>query len=207
MVGEKIRSTSKPVGERRCSVCDATQMFDEHSESLWFCLFSLPLLPIEDSARYWRCEHCLTAYEPGQTEEPSSVPLVRQIVAYLLVGYDQYQQTELADEICLKLTGAAFEAEEMTQLVRDIDAGRLDVVDALSRRTKFLNAIGKQQIIEAAFLVTNACCDIQYEDRLRINQIGSAMGVGLEFVEYAIAAARKQNDYGIRRLRHIPTEV
>ncbi|MEK9872100.1 MAG: hypothetical protein VW831_20455, partial [Gammaproteobacteria bacterium] len=54
--------------------------------------------------------------------------------------------------------------------------------------------------IEAAFLTTYICCDLQYEDRLRINLMGNAMDVGLEFVEYAIRQTRKTNYYGVRRL-------
>ena len=43
--------------------------------------------------------------------------------------------------------------------------------------------------------------------RLRINLIGNALGVGLEFVDYAIQQSRKKNNYEIRRLRHLEPEV
>ena len=70
-----------------------------------------------------------------------------------------------------------------------------------------MNAVGKQAVIEAAFLTTYACCDLQYEDRLRINLVGNALGVGLDFVEYAIDNVRKQSYLGIKRLSQLSPPV
>ncbi len=207
MVGEKVKSRSAAIGQKDCPVCDGAQPFTEQTESLWFCLFVFPVLPINETARYWRCETCLSAYSARDLTAPSSVAGVKEIITYLLLGYDQYEQAALAEEVCLKLTGFGFAQDEFRALVRDIDAGRRDVVEALAGRANAMNTIGKQQVIEAAFVITHACCDIQFEDRLRINQIGSALGVGLEFVEFSISQARQQNDYGVRRLPNISTEV
>ena len=70
-----------------------------------------------------------------------------------------------------------------------------------------MNAVGKQAVIEAAFLTTYACCDLQYEDRLRINLVGNALGVGLDFVEYAIDNVRKQSYLGVKRLSKLSPPV
>ena len=43
--------------------------------------------------------------------------------------------------------------------------------------------------------------------RLRINLMGNAMDVGLEFVEYAIRQTRKNNYYGVRRLASAETAI
>jgi hypothetical protein len=48
--------------------------------------------------------------------------------------------------------------------------------------------------------MTYVCCEIQYEDRLRVNLIGNALGVSLEFVEYAVQKVRQNSYYGVRRL-------
>lgn len=113
----------------------------------------------------------------------------------------------MADEICTKLTGFDFPESEVQALSQEIASGRLNVAELVRRHASSLNAIGKQQVVEGAFLTTYACCDIEYEDRLRINQIGSALDVGLEFVTYAIDEARKQQNYGTRRLPDIRAEV
>ncbi len=166
-------------------------------------MFAIPLLPIEESARYWRCEHCFSAYVPNELALPTSVPLVKRICVYLLLGYEQHSHLPLAQEICRKLTGFDLPEEELTALRREISAGKIDMVEQVSRHTAALNGPGKQQIIEAAFLATYACCDLQYEDRLRVNLIGNALGADLPFVDYAIAQARKQNYYGIHRLAQL----
>ena len=207
LFGERARVKTTPIGSRSCAVCDSGQPFTEQLESTWFCLFGLPLLPIEQFARYWRCEHCLSAYEPEALGTPSSVPLVKKICLYILLGYNQHAHVAVAQEICLKLCGFELTDSETKGLVRDIAARHVDMVDYVRSQAPFLNAIGKQQVLEAAFLVTHACCELQYEDRLRINLIGNALGVGLEFVDYAIQQSRKKNNYEIRRLRHLEPEV
>lgn len=207
LFGERSRAKSTPIGSRCCAVCDAEQPFSEQLESTWFSLFGLPLLPIEQFARYWRCEHCLSSYEPGELEAPSSVPLVKRICLYILLGYNQHAHVAVAQEVCRKLCGFELTDSEMKDLVRDISARHVDMVDYVQSHAPFLNAIGKQQVLEAAFLTTHACCELQYEDRLRINLIGNALGVGLEFVDYAIQQSRKNNNYEIRRLRHLESEI
>jgi len=207
LFGERLRSKATPVGEHRCAVCQSDQPFTEQNENLWFALFGIPLLPVEDKARYWRCENCLAAYDRNALGEPSHVPLVKRVIAYLLMGYRQDQHRTIAGEICLKITGFDFEGTEFDRVTREIGAGKLDMVEIVRRTAPTLNAIGKQQVLEAAFLATYICCDLQYEDRLRINLMGNAMDVGLEFVEYAIAQTRKQNYYGVRRLSHVESAV
>ena len=207
LLGEKVKTRSEQVGQHSCPVCKSDQLFTEQVESLWFALFGLSVLPLEDRAHYWRCENCLTAYKPRQLDLPSSVPILKDVIVYLLLGYDQQEQRALADEICTKLTGFDFPEAEVQELSREIASGRLNVAELVRKHSSSLNAIGKQQVVEGAFLTTYACCDIEYEDRLRINQIGSALDVGLEFVTYAIDEVRKQQNYGIRRLPDIRAEV
>lgn len=207
LFGERVRTRASPVGRHRCAVCRADQAFEEHVESLWFCLFAIPVLPIEKVARYWRCENCQSAYLPGQLEQPSAVPVLKKIAVYLLLGYNQQDHLEIASEICRKLTGFDFSDDEITDYRRGIAAGKVDMVEEVRGHAANTNGIGKQQIIEAAFLATYVCCDLEYEDRLRINLIGNALGVDLSFVDYAIEQARRQSYYGIRRLAHTERSV
>ncbi|MFT7221172.1 MAG: hypothetical protein ACI8Z1_002794 [Candidatus Azotimanducaceae bacterium] len=200
LFGERTRAASRPVGDHSCVNCGSFQIFAEHTESNWFSVFGIPLLNIGDTARFWRCEHCLVSYVPNQLDVPSAVPLLKKLVLYILLGYEQHDQVQLASEISLKLTNTRFDEDEIRLVIKEIKSGGVDMVAEARAACTSINASGKQQIIEAAFLATHACCELQYEDRLRINLIGNALEVGLEFVEYAIAASRRQNHYGIRRL-------
>jgi len=200
LFGERTRAATRPVGNHMCVNCGSDQAFAEHNESNWFSVFGIPLLNIEDTALFWRCEHCLVSYVPNQLDVPSAVPLLKKLVLYILLGYEQHDQVGLASEISLKLTNTSFDEDEIRLVINEIQSGGVDMVAEVRAAGTHINTSGKQQIIEAAFLSTHACCELQYEDRLRINLIGNALEVGLEFVEYAIAAARQQNYYGIRRL-------
>ena len=201
LFGERVRSRSAALPARQCAVCRSQQAFSEQTESTWFTMFGLPLLPIEQTASYERCENCLSAYARGRPDLPSSVPVLKRVLVYLLLGYHQGGHLSLASEICLKLSGFELSDDECRALVAEINAGGTDMVEVVRSIAPLTNAVGKQQILEGAFLATYACCDLQYEDRLRINLMGNAMGVGLEFVDFAIEQARRQNYYGIRRLR------
>ena len=207
LFGEKTRSREQHLGELPCAVCGEEQPFTEQEESNWFCLFAIPLLPIERIASYRRCECCLSAYSVSDLSVPAAVPIVKRIVLYLLAGYNQHAHVKLGQEICLKLTNFELSDDEARSLMSELESGRGDIVDGVRQAAPTMNAIAKQQVIEAAFLATYACCDLQYEDRLRINLIGNAMGVGLEFVDYVIDQTRKQSYYGIRRLRIAESEV
>ena len=205
--GEKLRSQSTPSDRHYCAVCLSEQLFTEHRESVWFSLFGLPLLPIEDRASYLRCEKCLSAYDKADTSVPSHVPLIQTLIVYLLMGYQQDHQKRIAAEISLKIAGFDLAEDDFDGIRRSIGSGSLDMVEHVRQKSGAVNAIGKQQILEAAFLTTYVCCDMQYEDRLRINLIGNALDVGLEFVDYAIQQTRKQGYYGVRRLRTAESEV
>ena len=207
LMGERVRAKSDTVGCHTCPVCKSGQKFTDQVETLWFTLFGLPVLPLEQCAHYWRCEQCHTAFKPRELRQPSAVPILKDVVVYLLLGYDQQVQTQLAGEICARVTGFEFPETEVRALGREIASGRLGVAEVVRRHASSLNAAGKQQVIEGAFLTTYACCDIRHEDRVRINQIGSALDVGLEFVTWAIEQARRQRNYGIRRLGHVQAEV
>ena len=198
--GEKVRAGSTSVGTRPCASCGSEQPFTEQRETLWFTFFMLPVLPIEESARFWRCETCCSAYRVGELKQPSCVPLVKRICIYLLLGYNRHEHLELAQEICFKLTGFTLEEEEAKSLVREIAAGQVDMVEEVRSAAPDINDQGRRLIIEAAFLTTHACCDLQYEDRLRVNQIGAALGAGLNLVELVIRQARSRNYHGVRRL-------
>jgi len=87
-----------------------------------------------------------------------------------------------------------------------LDRQELNLEQELSELAATTNDLGKYIIIQAAFLMTHMCCEPQREDRIRINLMGTALGVGLEFVHGAIEDVRSQHYYGLRRLpavRHV----
>ena len=119
-------------------------------------------------------------------------------------GRCQTQQKTLVQNICLKLSGFDYPEERMRNAAFQLESGDSQYMAYLREEAARVNSQGKMQIIEAAFLMTYVCCEIQYEDRLRINLIGNALSVSLEFVEYAVQQVRANSYYGVRKL--VPVE-
>lgn len=199
LFGERVHGTAMEAGERQCGVCARRTSFSRIIETNYFCVFGLRILPIERVADYLSCNECGSAFETD-TEEPSHIALVKRVVTYIMLGYGMQDHREIAREICEKVTGFDFPDDQLREMMRDVDAGREDVFETLKRRASTVNAVGKRQIVEAAFLMTHACCEIQHEDRLRINLIGNVLGVSLQFVEACIEDVRSKRYLGIRRL-------
>ena len=208
LFGERIKGTSDSLGERFCPVCDASKSFRHVNETNYFCLFGIRLLPLEKHADYHLCDFCENAFtEPtdGAYQIPSQAMSARSVIGYILVGYGMQGHLKLGCEIFKKVTGFEMSAEELTHVVRKVSVPQQDLINLLKSESSNMNIRGKQQIIEAAFLVTHACCEIEYEDRVRINLIANAMDIPIGFVSATIEQVRQQGCYGVHRI--LPTGI
>jgi len=214
LFGEKIHSESCTVGLLPCGVCGQERPFDKIVETSYFCIFGLRLLPIEKLANYSQCNHCNNAFDTDASDAgsfntkndlPTHIVPLKRILSYLQVGYGMQTHRDLAQDICLKVCSFEYSDDEFSRDVLLASQGKSDIYDYLKIAASRLNMRGKQEIIEAAFLITHACCEIQYEDRLRINLMGNALGVSLEFVSSIIDHVHAQGCYGVRRI--LPTKT
>lgn len=205
--GERIKRETSPLAAKHCPVCRSERAFSHVRESNYFHVFGLRLLPLEKLADYQQCDYCENAFEmsPELPELPSHVALTRTVVAYILAGYSMQDHLELGDDIVKKVTGFEASPQQIKAEIRSLSAGQLDLFEQVKKRAAVLNVRGKQQVIEAAFLATHACCEIQYEDRLRINMIASAMDASIAFVNATIEQVRRQGCYGVHRI--LPTQT
>lgn len=206
LFGERVKRDVIALDDQFCPVCQTLKPFHQVKETNYFCLFGLRTLPLEKIAHYLACDYCENAFvEVAGRLEPSQLTLVKRVAAYILVGYGMHEHQDLGCDIFKKITGFELQPLEFRDEVRLLAAGKSDVLGDIKQQNYFLNVRGKQQIIEAAFLVTHACCEIQYEDRLRLNLIANAMDLPSSFVSATIEQVRKQGCYGVRRL--LPTRA
>jgi hypothetical protein len=182
-----------------CPVCARAQPSQRFVETSFFTLFSIRILPLRNLADYNQCSSCGNAFHPSGSDEPSYLGGVRRVLAYILVGFDKSDHRHSVQQIFVKLCNRPFKPDEIDREVSIIERGEEDVFRFLKDTAYRANIRGKQQIIEAAFLMTHVCCEIQNEDRVRINLIGSTLGVSLEFVAAVIDRVRAESYYGIRR--------
>lgn len=197
--GERVHGAAVDAGEHACPVCHRTTHFGHIIETNYFCVFGLRLLPLEKVANYYECDDCGCPFDDSFTI-PSQVPLIRLVLAYVLVGYEMTSHADVAGEICHKISGFELDPEALQNDVLEIAGGRQQIDQQLQQAAQNVNALGARQVVQAAFLMTYVCCEIQYEDRLRINRIGTALGVSLQFVQSAIESVREHHYYGVHRV-------
>jgi len=197
LISERLHSRSTAIGQKYCIICAEQQGFSQVVETNYFCLFGLRLLRLETFADFQRCDRCETAFQNGDLTEPALTEVTHWVLAYLWSGYGMSHRFDLAAEIGHKVTGRDFSEQRMQDCMGRLALG--DIHDMLHERALHLNLRGKLQLIAVAFLATHACCEIQHEDRLRINLIGTALGISLEAVEAAIQGVRQQGYYGVQR--------
>jgi hypothetical protein len=197
LINERLHSRVTAIGSRNCCICAHQQSFSEVIETNYLCLFGLRLLRLEQIAKYPRCDRCDTAFSTGNPAEPASTEVVNWVLAYLWSGFGMDHRLDLASAIGRKVTGRVCSEQRiracMLQLVKR------DIYDELRQAALGLNLPAKLQVIHVVFLASYACCEIQHEDRLRINLMGTALGVSLEVVEAAIQRVRQQGYYGVKR--------
>ena len=202
LMGESVRKKCAPLGQRPCAICNRVQSFFHVQEVNYFTFFAIPLLPISTIADYYQCEVCQSAYADENKSLPLHVELVRIVTTYILTGYGMANQLRIIQEIGSKISESDFATAEIEAISRRLEVE--DVMHQLGESSSSMNEFSKIKIIEAAFLSTHVCCEIQYEDRLRINLMGNALGVSIQTIEHAIQEVRRKKYYGVHRL--LPTQ-
>ena len=197
LISERLHSCSTAIGHHDCAVCVSQQPFSQVVESNYFCLFGLRLLRLQHLANYPCCDRCETAFRAGNFTEPALTEVVNWVLAYLWSGFGMSHRLDLAEEIGRKVTGRGCSEQRIETCM--LQLARRDICDVLRAEAICLNLRGKLQVIHVAFLTSYACCEIQHEDRLRINLMGTALGLSLEAVEIAIQNVRQQGYYGVQR--------
>lgn len=199
LFGERVHGASLDAGQHTCPVCRKLTHFTRIIETSYFCIFGLRLLPIEKVADYYQCDECGNPFNEN-IDLPTQVPLINAVLAYIMVGYNMTEHRDVAHEICQKVSGFDLNDNDLTDAIRAVASGNQDVLDLLRRSAMTINMQGVLQVVQAAFVMTHASCEIQHADRLRINLIGNALGVSLEFVQSSIESVREQKYFGVHRL-------
>lgn len=197
--GEDIKSVREKGESRKCPVCDNVREFEQVSEVNYFTLFFIRLFPVKELAAYQECTVCETAFDVGDLTAPSNLPLMRKVIAYFLLGYGKTEELKSGVTVFERVTGVSLSSDLLREEIRQMDLKGEDLqylaIDAATR----INLKGKLQILEAAYLVTWMCCDLMYEDRLRINLLATSLGLSIESVDFVIGTLSQREYLGLSR--------
>lgn len=199
LFGERISIKLLDQGHFYCPVCGDTQQYQRLSEVNYFTIFLLPIAPLSRLADYYQCGLCRSSFDPDDPSAPAYLAGIRRVLVYIMMGYNMVDRKDTTRALWQQLTGKTMDDSEIAKEMKVINESGEDIFNFMKSQAFHLNLQGKEKIIEAAFLMTYACCEIEHEDRLRVNLIGSALGVPLEFVEAIVNRIRASNYYGIKR--------
>lgn len=199
LFGEQVSIKSLEDGQFHCPVCGVRRPYRRFKEVNYFTIFLLPIAPLAKLADYCQCAVCGSSFVPDNYAEPSYLGGVRRALVYVMMGYNMENHKDTVRELWQKLTASIIDDKEIMLEMERIKESKQDIFSYMQTQAYHLNIQGKQKIIEAAFLMTYASCEIERQDRLRVNLIGSALGAPLEFVEAVVNRIRASNYYGLKR--------
>jgi hypothetical protein len=199
LFGEQVSIKSLGEGQFDCPVCSRKGQYSRLAEINYFTLFMIPLAPLSRLADYCQCSACGSSFNPDDYSEPAYLGGVRRTLVYIMMGYNMAEHKDTVRTLWQQLTSSEIDDSEIVLEMERINKSKEDIFSFMKAQAYHLNFPGKEKILEAAFLMTYACCEIEHQDRLRINLIGSALDVPLEFVEAIVNRIRASNYYGIKR--------
>jgi len=107
------------------------------------------------------------------------------VLSYLMLGYGINDSKSEAAAIYKAMTDREYDEQAIQDNIVAFNEGK-DLFKTLKGLAFRLNTMGKIRVVEAAYLITRALSEVEYEDRLRVNLIGNALGISLEFVNEII---------------------
>lgn len=185
--------------EMNCQVCGAMRPAQRLAESRYFTVFMIPILPLQRLSDYWECTGCGDAFASDLAPEPAAYAVIRTVLAYIMAGYGGTARGQSIREIFAHCTGDSIDPEMLRAEMQQIEQSGIAIFDILRGSAYTLNCKGKEQVVEAAFLMTHASCEIQEQDRVRINRIGGALGLSVAQVDEVLERVRSNRYYGVHR--------
>lgn len=185
LLGEKVVRTTTDHGSFDCPICQSPQTALHVLDKNYFTVFFIRILPLKLIGDYLECSHCLHSYDPKDTSQPAYIPHLSMILSYLMLGYGVNESKLLAADIYQNMTNQESDEKELRNNIAALSEGK-EIFETLKAASFRLNTMAKIRLVEAAYLMTRAMSDLSYEDRLRVNLIGNALDLSLEFINEII---------------------
>ena len=199
LFGEQIKSESIEEGVFNCPVCRDQQRYQRVVETNYFTVFMLPVLAITKLADYCQCAICGSSFDPGDYAQPAANIGVKRALVYIMMGYEMEAHKNTVAKLYKIITHFNLADSDIVAEMRHISDDHNDLFSFMKSLAPKLNIQGKQKVLEATFLMTYVSCEIEHSDRLRVNLVGNALGLPLEYVEAMINRIRSKNYYQIKR--------
>jgi len=192
-MGETEKASPLQHGQFNCPICANEQAYSLHDCAMFFTVFGISVARLNTVSHYLSCDQCGSCFPPQILEHPQQhlhaidQQALFRVLCYLLSGYGDTVQSRqrllnsyksiAAKELCQK---------DIDSELAIINAGSAPTLPYLQNITHLLSPFKKQQLVMAAYNFANESCMMEHQDRVRINTIGSSIGLSLPEIEYLI---------------------
>lgn len=174
-------------GSFHCPRCGNDKSFELIAVKRWFTLYFIPVIPLGEAGRYVECKSCAGTFdEKVRNYDPEAEnarfkadfedAMLQAMVAMAKAdGVIDPEELETIADVMTKLSGQAYEVDEVEDVVRDPRAQSLDSV--LKNVAGALNPNGKAMVIHALCLVAKADGLIADAERNTVYRAGKLLGI------------------------------
>lgn len=178
LFGETLKKTTESVGRFDCPCCAEENEFQGILEKSYFCIFFIPLLPMNTVANYWQCTACQEVFEPNNLDRPVYCLTMLAVFSYLLSGYGLHENLNSALKIYENLSNTKIDESEILGYKESYNSIE-DLTSVLKKLSFHMDYSGRIKVVKAAYLFTYGACEMEFNDRVRVNLIGSALNIDI----------------------------
>ena len=189
ILGDTIKEKITGGGNHDCPVCKLTKPYNDVVQKCWATILFIPLVPYDTLAQYRQCTGCGHTFIGDESIDAQYSQLqlcVCYSLAYIVKAEIGSECGEaLYQKIYQKLMGddCPFTFDEAARLTHS-DQG--SIFERLKSRKQLLDWSGKLMVIEACYLVVASLRELNRDDTIGLNMIGSALDVDMSAVKQVI---------------------
>lgn len=174
-------------GSFHCPRCGNDKSFELIAVKRWFTLYFIPVIPLGEAGRYVECKSCagtfderVRDYDPEAENarfkaEFENAMLLAMIAMAKADGVIDPEELETIADVMTKLSGQAYEVDEIEEAVDSSQGQSLDAV--LRQFSGTLSANGKVMVIHALCLVAKADGEVADSERNTVYRAGKLLGI------------------------------
>lgn len=195
LMGETEKTSPVQHGLFNCPICQSQQHYSHHHSTAYFTIFGISVAQLNTLSDYLSCDECSSCFSPQILDNPQAFSdatdhrLFLRVLCYLLSGYgDTVQSRNRLLDIYRVVTSQIKTPSDVTQELTIIESGHSPTLPFLTQHSHLVSAAKKHQLVIAAYQFANGSCLMEHHDRVRINTIGSSLGLSLPEIEYLIVS-------------------
>lgn len=193
LMGETEKKSPVKRGLFDCPICQSQQDYSHYNANAYFTIFGLSVAKLNSISDYLSCDGCSSCFSPQLLEnaqafnQATDQTIFIRALCYLLSGYgDTMQARSRLLDIYRVATGQTITQDDITHELATIESGDSPTLPFLTQYSHLVSETKKQQLVVAAFQFADGSCMMEHHDRVRINTIGSSLGLSLPEIEYLI---------------------